>query len=73
MAFQLQAPYTPQGDQPTAIHALVKGVDGGKRYQTLLGATGTGKTCLDGNNFDKKYLQEINFPLRIVCIFLSLF
>ena len=49
MAFQLQAPYTPQGDQPTAIHALVKGVDGGKRYQTLLGATGTGKTFTIAN------------------------
>ena len=49
MAFQLQAPYTPQGDQPTAIHALVKGVDGGKRFQTLLGATGTGKTFTIAN------------------------
>ncbi len=44
MAFQLQAPYSPQGDQPTAIAALTAGVDAGERYQTLLGATGTGKT-----------------------------
>jgi excinuclease ABC subunit B len=44
MLFQLQAPYSPSGDQPGAIEALVKGVDGGERYQTLLGATGTGKT-----------------------------
>ncbi len=44
MPFQLQAPYEPKGDQPTAIEALVKGVDGGERFQTLLGATGTGKT-----------------------------
>ena len=44
MLFQLQAPYTPQGDQPTAIAALTDGVEGGERYQTLLGATGTGKT-----------------------------
>ncbi|MFN5465779.1 MAG: excinuclease ABC subunit UvrB [Cyanobacteriota bacterium] len=49
MSFQLQAPYTPQGDQPTAIDALVKGVDGGQRYQTLLGATGTGKTFTIAN------------------------
>ena len=49
MAFQLQAPYTPQGDQPIAINALVKGVDAGKRYQTLLGATGTGKTFTIAN------------------------
>jgi excinuclease ABC subunit B len=44
MSFQLQAPYAPSGDQPTAIESLVRGVEGGERYQTLLGATGTGKT-----------------------------
>ena len=44
MSFQLQAPYVPSGDQPTAIESLVRGVEGGERYQTLLGATGTGKT-----------------------------
>ena len=42
--FELHAPYEPKGDQPTAIEAMVRGVDGGERYQTLLGATGTGKT-----------------------------
>ncbi|MCP9917020.1 excinuclease ABC subunit UvrB [Cyanobium sp. ATX 6F1] len=42
--FQLQAPYIPQGDQPSAIAAMVRAVDAGERYQTLLGATGTGKT-----------------------------
>ncbi|MCP9850246.1 excinuclease ABC subunit UvrB [Cyanobium sp. Morenito 9A2] len=42
--FQLQAPYTPKGDQPAAIEAMVRAVDDGERYQTLLGATGTGKT-----------------------------
>ncbi|WP_216907161.1 excinuclease ABC subunit UvrB [Synechococcus sp. CCY 0621] len=44
MPFQLHAPYVPKGDQPTAIEAMVKGVDAGERFQTLLGATGTGKT-----------------------------
>ncbi|MEA5413947.1 excinuclease ABC subunit UvrB [Synechococcus sp. BA-132 BA5] len=44
MPFQLHAPYVPKGDQPTAIEAMVKGVDAGQRFQTLLGATGTGKT-----------------------------
>ncbi|NDE38872.1 MAG: excinuclease ABC subunit B, partial [Synechococcaceae bacterium WBA_2_066] len=44
MDFRLQAPYGPNGDQPTAIETLVKGMDDGERYQTLLGATGTGKT-----------------------------
>ncbi|MEB3325406.1 MAG: excinuclease ABC subunit UvrB [Cyanobacteriota bacterium] len=49
MSFHLQAPYTPQGDQPTAIDALAKGIDRGERFQTLLGATGTGKTFTIAN------------------------
>jgi len=49
MAFHLQAPYTPRGDQPAAIEALVRGVDGARQYQTLLGATGTGKTFTIAN------------------------
>ena len=48
-AYDLTAPYTPKGDQPTAITQLVKGVNGGSRYQTLLGATGTGKTFTMAN------------------------
>ena len=44
VSFQLHAPYEPKGDQPTAIAALTAGVEAGERYQTLLGATGTGKT-----------------------------
>ncbi|MCP9792473.1 excinuclease ABC subunit UvrB [Vulcanococcus limneticus Candia 3F8] len=47
--FQLHAPYQPKGDQPTAIAGLVTGVEGGQRYQTLLGATGTGKTFTIAN------------------------
>ena len=47
--FELHAPYVPKGDQPTAIAGLVQGVDGGERYQTLLGATGTGKTFTIAN------------------------
>jgi excinuclease ABC subunit B len=49
MVFQLHAPYEPKGDQPAAIEALVKGVEGGRSYQTLLGATGTGKTFTIAN------------------------
>ena len=49
MPFQLHAPYQPSGDQPEAIAGLVAGVDGGARYQTLLGATGTGKTFTIAN------------------------
>ena len=49
MPFQLHAPYQPSGDQPEAIAGLVAGVDEGERYQTLLGATGTGKTFTIAN------------------------
>ncbi len=42
--FDLQSDFQPQGDQPGAIDALVTGVRDGRQYQTLLGATGTGKT-----------------------------
>jgi excinuclease ABC subunit B len=42
--FNIQAPFEPMGDQPKAIKQLTKYVNAGHRYQTLLGATGTGKT-----------------------------
>ncbi|HZG56141.1 excinuclease ABC subunit UvrB [Paenibacillus sp.] len=42
--FELVSEFSPQGDQPKAIERLVEGVRSGKKYQTLLGATGTGKT-----------------------------
>ena len=44
MALKVQAPYEPTGDQPQAISSLVQGLNDGLRFQTLLGATGTGKT-----------------------------
>lgn len=42
--FHLNPEYTPKGDQPQAIERLVAGLEAGYRFQTLLGATGTGKT-----------------------------
>ncbi|OHY35738.1 excinuclease ABC subunit B [Cylindrospermopsis raciborskii S07] len=42
--FTLQAPFSPTGDQPQAIAEMIKNIEGKQRYQTLLGATGTGKT-----------------------------
>ena len=48
-AYDLTAPYSPKGDQPTAIKQLVEGVNKGERFQTLLGATGTGKTFTMAN------------------------
>lgn len=42
--FQLESPFTPKGDQPRAIEELIKGLQRGERFQTLLGVTGSGKT-----------------------------
>lgn len=42
--FQVVSPFAPSGDQPAAIDALVQGVRGGKKFQTLMGVTGSGKT-----------------------------
>src|SRR5512147_1273666 len=47
--FQLVSEYKPTGDQPQAITELVEGVQNGMRFQTLLGATGTGKTYTIAN------------------------
>ena len=47
--FQLYAPYEPSGDQPTAIKQLVRGIEEGERFQTLLGVTGSGKTFTMAN------------------------
>ncbi|MCZ7538771.1 MAG: excinuclease ABC subunit UvrB [Anaerolineae bacterium] len=47
--FELASDYQPTGDQPQAISALVEGVTAGHRFQTLLGATGTGKTYTVAN------------------------
>ena len=47
--YNLTSPYSPQGDQPKAINKLIQGVNQGKQYQTLLGATGTGKTFTIAN------------------------
>jgi excinuclease ABC subunit B len=44
MSFRVEAPYQPTGDQPQAIEKLVQGVQTGHKHQTLLGATGTGKS-----------------------------
>src|SRR5437762_11268292 len=43
--FKTTASYIPTGDQPTAVATLVEGLEAGDRFQTLIGATGTGKTA----------------------------
>ncbi len=47
--YQLVSEYAPAGDQPTAISALLEGLDDGEAYQTLLGVTGSGKTFTMAN------------------------
>src|SRR5512147_2174394 len=42
--FQVVSPFDPQGDQPQAIDKLAEGIEQGKRFQTLMGVTGSGKT-----------------------------
>ena len=59
--FELVSKYSPQGDQPEAIRLIVEGINSGKRYQTLLGATGTGKTFTMSN-----VIKEINKPTLVI-------
>jgi excinuclease ABC subunit B len=60
--FRLVAPHSPAGDQPAAIEALVARLNRGDRFQTLLGATGTGKTftmaCV---------IEQVNRPTLVLC------
>ena len=51
--FDLVSKFDPSGDQPEAIAELVKGVEEGKKFQVLLGATGTGKTFTIANVIQK--------------------
>ncbi|MEB8068331.1 MULTISPECIES: excinuclease ABC subunit UvrB [Mammaliicoccus] len=59
--FKIHSDYSPQGDQPEAIKSLVKGIKDGKRHQTLLGATGTGKTFTMSN-----VIKEVGKPTLII-------
>ncbi|MDO4730336.1 MAG: DEAD/DEAH box helicase family protein, partial [Candidatus Saccharibacteria bacterium] len=53
MDFKLHSKYEPTGDQPQAIQTLIKGINQGKREQTLLGVTGSGKTFTMANIIEK--------------------
>ncbi len=53
MDFKVISNYRPSGDQPTAINKLAEGLRRGDKYQTLLGATGTGKTFSAANVIEK--------------------
>ncbi|MBC8160051.1 MAG: excinuclease ABC subunit UvrB [Roseiflexaceae bacterium] len=53
MSFRLDAPYQPSGDQPRAIMQLTQGIQKGLKHQTLLGATGTGKSFVMAQLFSQ--------------------
>ena len=59
--FKLVSNYSPSGDQPEAIEALVKGIEEGKKDQVLLGATGTGKTFTMAN-----VIARVNKPTLVL-------
>ncbi|MFX1497275.1 MAG: excinuclease ABC subunit UvrB [Promethearchaeota archaeon] len=61
ISFNIKSEFVPQGDQPSAIQALKEGIKNRKRFQTLLGATGTGKTFTIAN-----IIQEIQKPTLIM-------
>ncbi len=59
--FELVSPFKPAGDQPAAIKQLVEGLNRGDRFQTLLGATGTGKTFTIAQT-----IQAVNRPTLVM-------
>lgn len=59
--FKLKAPFEPKGDQPEAIENLAEGIRKGYSHQTLLGATGTGKTFTMA-----KLVEEVNKPTLVI-------
>lgn len=59
--FKLQQPFKPTGDQPEAIEKLISGINQGFKHQTLLGATGTGKTFTIAN-----VVAQINKPTLVL-------
>lgn len=61
MPFNLHSPYSPAGDQPSAIAQLTEGILNGEQYQTLLGVTGSGKTFTMAN-----VIQHVQRPTLVL-------
>ena len=59
--FKLHSPFQPSGDQPQAIEKLVNGIKEGKKHQTLMGVTGSGKTFTMAN-----VIAQVNKPTLIL-------
>ncbi|HEV2128564.1 MAG TPA: DEAD/DEAH box helicase family protein, partial [Thermomicrobiales bacterium] len=60
-AFELASSLQPTGDQPKAIEQLTESAQGGERFQTLLGVTGSGKTFTMAN-----VIQNLNRPTLVL-------
>jgi len=61
MRFELKADFGPMGDQPSAIDTLVRSLESGHKYQTLLGVTGSGKTFTMAN-----VIQQVQRPTLVM-------
>ncbi|MCI2061634.1 MAG: excinuclease ABC subunit UvrB [Eubacteriaceae bacterium] len=61
MDFKIHADFKPTGDQPQAVEKLVQGLDAGKKYQTLMGVTGSGKTFTMAN-----IIERVQKPTLII-------
>src|SRR6476646_10068580 len=59
--FQVISPFEPQGDQPQAIDKLVAGINDGKKFQTLMGVTGSGKTFTMAHT-----IARVNRPTLVI-------
>lgn len=59
--FKLVSDYTPTGDQPQAIEYLSNGIKEGKKFQTLLGVTGSRKDIYNGKHNSKSSKTNFNF------------
>ena len=59
--FKLKAPYSMTGDQPEAVRRLAEGVKSGKKHQTLLGVTGSGKTFTMAN-----VIEQVQKPTLVI-------
>ena len=61
MEFKLHSDYAPTGDQPKAIETLAQGVFAGKKHQTLMGVTGSGKTFTMAN-----IIEQVQKPTLVI-------
>ena len=59
--FKLHSEYKPTGDQPKAIEYLSKGIEQGKKFQTLLGVTGSRQDFYYGKYYSKGAKTNFNF------------